>query len=119
MGDGEIVKALKAGIAMPPEEIITLRAKGMRAIRTELLLRLLEAKDSGKSFWAYWEREQAFANASRVEDRKRCLVLNRGQNVIGQFIDLWLLCYPHDAEINDAVEGEIARMLDTALGDSA
>ena len=96
---------------MPAHVIMPLRTKGMHSIRFEFVVRLLRTGSKTDTLSIYWERANEFLLVRSVETINRRLVLGRLNPVIGEFPDLWLLCYPDDQEIKRLVEQEIERMI--------
>ncbi|HZM46104.1 MAG TPA: hypothetical protein VFC14_14815 [Burkholderiales bacterium] len=111
MPSREEIEALRAGAPLPAHRIIPLRSKGMHSIRFEFVVRLLRTSLTVDTLSIYWERGHEFLLKQTVEDAKRRLVLGRINSVVGEFPDLWLLCYPEDEEIKQLVEQEIERMI--------
>lgn len=105
------IQALRAGTPLPAQRIIPLRSKGMHSIRFEFVVRLLRTGLKVDTLSIYWERGHEFLLKQSVENAQRRLVLGRASRVIGEFPDLWLLCYPDDEEIKQLVEQEIERMI--------
>ena len=105
------IQALRAGQPLPAQRIIPLRSKGMHAIRFEFVVRLLRTGLQVDTLSIYWERGHEFLLKQSVEDVPRRLVLGRATRVVGEFPDLWLLCYPDDEETKQRVEQEIERMI--------
>lgn len=63
-----------------------------------------------------WRGLAEHANARSVVDASYELVLKGGPTgITGSFPDLWVLCYPDDAQIKQHVEEELARMCQVAL----
>ena len=109
----EEIKALRAGEALPSHRIVQLRSMGMHAIRFEFVVRLLRSGLKVDTLSIYWEHGTEFMLKREVENVKRRLVLGRRKRILGEFTDLWLLCYPDDEETKEAVEQEIDRMVET------
>ena len=105
------LEALRAGTPLPANRIIPLRSKGMHAIRFEFVVRLLRTGLQVDTLSIYWERGHEFLLKQAVENEPRRLVLGRANHAIGEFPDLWLLCYPDDEEIKQLVDQEIDRMI--------
>src|SRR5258706_16458869 len=101
------LQALRAGTPLPAHRVIPLRSKGMHAIRFEFVVRLLRTGLVVDTLSIYWDHGHEFLLKQAVEDSRRRLVLGRTNSVSGEFLDLWLLCYPHDEEIKQFVETEI------------
>lgn len=108
------IEALKQGQKLPSHRIVQLRSAGMHEIRFEFVVRLLRAGLKVDTLSIYWERGHEFMLRHEVEEVKRRLVLGRRNRVVGEFPDLWLVCYPADPEIKGAVEREIERMIEQA-----
>ena len=108
----EYIQALRSGRGVPAERIIPLRSTGMHTIRLEFIVRLLRARVQLNTLQVYWEKAKEFMLQETVSSEPRRLVLGWRQNVAGEFPDLWLLCYPEDDEIREAVEREIDRMVE-------
>ena len=111
MPSQEEIQALRAGMPLPAHVIMSLRTKGMHAIRFEFVVRLLRTGSRTDTLSIYWERANEFLLVRSVEAVDRRLVLGRLKPVIGEFPDLHLVCYPDDAEIKQLVEQEIERMI--------
>ena len=105
------IQALRTGSPLPAHRIIPLRSKGMHSIRFEFVVRLLRTGLKVDTLSIYWERGHEFLLTQSVESSRRRLVLGRLNQVIGEFQDLWLLCYPDDEETKRLVEEEIERMI--------
>jgi hypothetical protein len=95
----EELQALRAGAPLPAHQIMPLRTKGMHSIRFEFVVRVLRTGLKTDTLSIYWERANEFLLVRSVETVNRRLVLGRMKPVIGEFPDLWLLCYPDDEEI--------------------
>jgi len=108
----EEIKALRAGEALPSHRIVQLRSMGMHSIRFEFVVRLLRSGLKVDTLSIYWEQGTEFMLKREVEDVPRRLVLGRRKRVIGDFPDLWLLCYPDDEEIKQQVDRELDGMVD-------
>jgi len=91
--------------------VIELRSTGMAAVRTELVHRLLRASSSADTFMIYWENGHQSMFMGQVEAVVRKLVCGSRNRVIGEFLDLWLLCYPDDSDARQSVELEIDQMV--------
>jgi hypothetical protein len=107
----EEMEALRAGTRLPAHRIVPLRSKGMHSIRFEFVVRLLRTGLAVDTLSIYWDRGHEFLLKQEVESVRRRLVLGRTSAVTGEFLDLWLLCYPDDEEIRQLVEAEIERMI--------
>lgn len=110
----EEITALKSGEQLPSHRVIQLRSMGMHSIRFEFVVRLLRSSLRVDTLSIYWEQGTEFMLKRDVENVPRRLVLGRRKHVSGEFADLWLLCYPDDAEIKRLVEEEIDRMVEKA-----
>lgn len=110
----EDIMALRGGKTLPADRVISLRSTGMHAIRLEFIVRLLRSGVKLNTLQVYWDRAKEMMLAEEVANEPRRLMLGWRHRVMGQFPDLWLLCYPDDDEIKQAVEGEIDRMVEQA-----
>jgi hypothetical protein len=113
------ISALKAGERLPSHRVVQLRSMGMHSIRFEFVVRLLRSSLRLDTLSIYWEQGTEFMLKPDVESARRRLVLGRRKHVSGEFEDLWLLCYPDDAEIRQLVEREIDRMVEQVSGQGA
>ena len=107
----EEIKALKAKEILPAQRVVQLRSMGMHSIRFEFVVRLLQSGQKVDTLSIYWEHGTEFMLKRDVEDQRRRLVLGRRKRVTGDFLDLWLLCYPDDEEVKQLVEKEIEAMV--------
>jgi hypothetical protein len=105
------IRTLKSGGALPAHRVVQLRSMGMHAIRFEFVVRLLRSGLKVDTLSIYWEHGTEFMLKREVEAVARRLVLGRRRRVSGNFRDMWLLCYPDDAEARAAVEEELERMV--------
>ena len=110
----EEIAALQSGESLPAERVIELRSAGMVAVRTELSRRLLRGTALDETLFVYWELGHQAMHAGKVEAVVRKLICGHRNRVIGEFQDLWLLCYPDDGDIKQSVEREIDRMVKAA-----
>jgi hypothetical protein len=108
------IQALKSGEKLPAHRVIQMRSAGMHEIRFEFVVRLLRAGLKVDTLSIYWERGHEFVLGREVEDAKRRLVLGRRNRIVGEFPDLWLVCYPADPEVKERVEREIEHMIEQA-----
>lgn len=106
------IKALRAGESLPSHRIVQLRSMGMHSIRFEFVVRLLRSGLKVDTLSIYWEHGTEFMLKREIEQARRRLVLGRRKRIFGEFLDLWLLSYPDDEEIKQAVEQEIDRMVE-------
>jgi len=83
----------------------------MAAVRTELVHRLLRASASADTFMVYWEHGHQSLYIRQVEAVVRKLVVGSRSRVVGEFLDLSLLCYPDDSDAKQLVELEIDQMV--------
>jgi len=113
------ISALKAGERLPSHRVVQLRSMGMHSIRFEFVVRLLRLSRRVDTLSIYWEQGTDFMLKPDVEKAQRRLVLGRRKHVSGEFEDLWLLCYPDDAEIRQLVEREIDRMVERVSAQGA
>lgn len=107
----EEIKALRAGESLPSHRIVQMRSMGMHSIRFEFVVRLLRSGLKVDTLSIYWEHGTEFMLKRELEDNRRRLVLGRRKRISGEFPDLWLLCYPDDAEIKQSVEQELDVMV--------
>jgi hypothetical protein len=115
----EEIKALQAKESLPSHRVVQLRSMGMHAIRFEFVVRLLRSGLKVDTLSIYWEHGTEFMLKREIEDVRRRLVLGRRKRVTGEFPDLWLLCYPDDAQTKQWVEEEIDRMVHKVAEQSA
>jgi hypothetical protein len=106
------IKALLAGEPLPAHRIVELRSKAMHALRFEFIVRLLRSGVTVDTLTIYWDRGYEFMQKREVDEARCRLTLGRRNAVSGEFPDIWLLCYPDDAEIKQLAELEIDRMVD-------
>jgi len=104
--------ALRGETGLPAHRVIQLRSNGMHAVRMEFVIRLLRSGLKVDTLSIYWERAHEFMLRGEVEDIARRLIFGRRHRIVGEFRDLWLLCYPDDQEIRVQVEREIDRMVE-------
>jgi hypothetical protein len=109
----EEITALKTGGLLPAHRIVQLRSMGMHSIRFEFVVRLLRSGLKVDTLSIYWENGTEFMLRREVENVRRRLVLGRRKRVVGDFLDLWLLCYPDDEETRQSVEGVIESMVNS------
>ena len=107
----EEIAAVSAEKSLSADRVKELRSIGMDSIRGEFILRLLRARTPVDTLSIYWERAPEFISTAQVQDVVRKLVFGRRSRVTGEFMDLWLLCYPDDDKIKQLVEREIDRMV--------
>ena len=107
----EEIAALRSGESLPPERVIELRSAGMAAVRKELIQRLLRTNARVDTLLIYWEHGHRAVHTGQVEAVVRKLICGQRNPVIGEFPDLWLLCFPDDSELKQSVEREIDRMV--------
>lgn len=108
----EEIQALKTETGLPSHRVVQLRSMGMHSIRFEFVVRLLRSGLKVDTLSIYWDQGTEFMLKREVEDTRRRLVLGRRLRISGDFPDLWLLCYPDDPEIKQAVERELDRMVE-------
>jgi len=109
----EEIAALQSGESLPAERVIELRSAGMAAVRTELIRRLLRGS-ADETLFVYWEHGHQAMHTGQVEAVVRKLICGHRNRVIGEFQDIWLLCYPDDGDIKQSVEREIDRMVEAS-----
>jgi hypothetical protein len=107
----EEITALLAGEPLPAHRIVQLRSKAMHALRFEFIVRLLRSGVTVDTLTIYWDRGYEFMQRREVDEARCRLTLGRKRPVSGEFPDIWLLCYPDDAEIKQLAELEIDRMV--------
>lgn len=107
----EEIAVLRSGESVPADRVIELRSTGMAAVRSELVRRLLCASSSAETFMIYWENGHQSMFTGQVEAVVRKLVCGSRNPVVGEFLDLWLLCYPDDSDVKQSVELEIDQMV--------
>jgi len=108
------LRALNARGRLSPHRMAELRSSGMHAIRFELIVRLLHTGVREDSLSIFWDHSpQSLVEAPFGEARWR-LVLGRGIRNAVEFPDLWVLCYPNDAEIRRAVDAALDRTVEKA-----
>lgn len=108
----EEIGLLRSGQALPSHRVVQLRSMGMHSIRFEFVVRLLRSGLKVDTLSIYWEHGTEFMLKREVEDVRRRLVLGRRKRVVGEFPDLWLLCYPDDEEAKRQVEQELDGMVE-------
>jgi hypothetical protein len=108
----EEIRALRAGRPLPADRIIPLRSTGMHAIRLEFIVRLLRSRVQLNTLQVYWVGAKEMMLEEALSSEPRRLVLGWRRRVIGEFPDLWLLCYPDDETVKQAVDREIDRMVE-------
>jgi hypothetical protein len=87
----------------------------MLEIRFEFIIRVLRSGASVSTLSVYWEHGNEFMPVPSLEMASRRLVFGQRRPVAGEFPDLWLVCYPHDAPIKNEVDQEIDRMVEKVL----
>jgi hypothetical protein len=87
----------------------------MHEIRSEFIIRVLRSGASVSTLSVYWEHGHDFMPVPSLETASRRLVFGQRRPVAGEFPDLWLVCYPHDAQIKNEVDQEIDRMVEKVL----
>ena len=105
------IQALRTGVALPAQRVIQLRSKGMHSIRFEFVVRLLKTSLKVDTLTIYWEHGHEFLLKPSLENASRRLVLGGANQVVGEFPDLWLLCYPDDEELKQSVDAGIENMI--------
>jgi len=106
------IKALKAHRELPIQRLAQLRSAGMHAIRFEFVCRLLRAEVRMDTLSIFWDHSAASLLERKAGDATWRLVLGRGHRTTAEFPDLWVLCYPEDAEIKQQVEAELDRLIE-------
>jgi len=108
------LRALNERGRLSPHRMAELRSSGMHAIRFELIVRLLHTGVREDSLSIFWDHSpQSLVEAPFGEARWR-LVLGRGIRNAVEFPDLWVLCYPNDAEIRRAVDAALDQTVERA-----
>jgi len=114
----ELVRRIKLGMPVKGPKILERRTKGLAAIRQHFLARLVHFTGTrpASSLVVRWRELGERANSRGVVDESFELVLRGGKDPIsGTFPDLWIVCYPDDAQIRQHVEAEMDRMCAQAL----
>jgi len=109
----ELVQAIKLGMSVPGSKILERRTKGLSLIRQHFLARLVQAVGMrpASSLVVRWRGLGNFANSRTVVDESFELVLRAGKDPItGMFPDVWVVCYPDDAQVNEQVGAQMDRM---------
>lgn len=109
----DYVRMIKAGLEVPGPKIIERRTRGLARIRRQLMAMLVKyTAYRGESSLAFrWRGLGKLANARSLTDGAFDLVMHEGKKEIqGRFPDLWVLCYPEDAQVQEKVETELANM---------
>jgi len=114
MTRAEEARAIRAGEPLPAETIIARRSSGVHAIRREFIIRLLQSGVKVNTLDVYWDDTDETLLSEQVTDGVRRLVLRSRRRVVGEFPDIWRLCYPDDEEFKVAVDREIEEMVDQA-----
>jgi len=113
------VRALRAGEPLPAETIIARRASGRHAIGREFILRLLQSNVKVTTLDVGWDDSNETLLSEQATSGTRRLLYRGRRRVVGEFPDLWRLCYPDDEELKAAVDKEIERMVDEARKNAA
>ncbi len=111
----EYVNRIKLGLKVSGAKILERRTRGLALIRRQLIAMLVrDTAYRGDSSLAFrWRGLGKLSNSRTLTDAAFDLVMHGGANEIkGRFPDLWVLCYPADAEVKDKVETELANMCD-------
>lgn len=114
----EVVRRIKLGMPVESPKILERRTRGLSAIRQHFLARVMHftGMRPASSLVVRWRRLGELANSRAVVDESFELVLRGGKDPItGMFPDLWIVCYPDDAQIRQHVEAEMDRMCAQAL----
>jgi hypothetical protein len=101
------IQALKAREPVTAHRLAQLRAAGMHAIRFEFVVRLLRAEVRMDTLSIFWDHDAESLQRRPAGEGGWRLVLGRRNRVTADFPDLWVLCYPGDAEIKQQVESVI------------
>ena len=109
----EEILALRAGKPLSEHRITHLRSTGMHAIRSEFITRVLRSGSKPDTLTIYWDHGNEFLSEREVGNVHRKLTFGGRNRVTGEFLDLWLLCYPDDDEIRQLVEYELDRMVES------
>ena len=115
----EEILALRAGHPLPEHRITDLRSTGMHAIRSEFITRLLRSGSKPDTLTIYWEHGNEFLLDRELRNVSRKLAFGGRKRITGEFLDLWLLCYPDDDEIRQLVELELHRMIESVRTQSS
>lgn len=105
------IRALKAREPVAAHRLAQLRSAGMHAIRFEFVVRLLRAELRMDTLSIFWDHGAESLRERPPGDGSWRLVLGRGHRVTADFSDLWVLCYPDDAEIRRQVEADIEGLI--------
>lgn len=119
MTRSEEVRALRAGEPLPVETVRDRRASGLHAIRREFIIRLLQSGVKVDTLSVYWDDTEETRLSEQVTSSVRRLIHRGRRRVVGEFPDLWRLCYPDDEELKAEVDREIERMVDEARKNAA
>lgn len=119
MTRSEEVRALRVGEPLPGETVIARRAAGLHAIRREFILRLLQSNVKVNTLDVDWDDSKDTLLSHQVTSAVRRLLHRGRRRVVGEFPDLWRLCYPDDEELKAEVDKEIERMVDEARKNAA
>lgn len=108
------LRALSARGRLSPRRMGELRSTGMHAIRFQLIVRLLHASLREDTLSIFWDHSPESLAEKPFGDARWRLVLGRGSRNAMEFPDLWVLCYPDDAEIRQTVEAALDQMVEKA-----
>lgn len=108
------LRALRARGKLSPQGIAELRSTGMHAIRFQLIVRLLHASLREDTLSIFWDHSPQSLVEKPFGEAEWRLVLGRGIRNAVELPDLWVLCYPDDAEIRHAVETALDQMVEKA-----
>lgn len=109
----EWVERIKLGQPVPGPKVIDRRSKGLQVIRQRCLVQLMAVarEEITDSLILRWQRQPEYINARTVLNESFELTFyGPSRPISGLFPDLWILCYPEDAEVKRKVEAEIAQM---------
>lgn len=105
------LRSLSARGQLSPQRTADLRATGMHAIRFELVVRLLHAGLREDTLSIFWDHSPRSLVETPFGEAKWRLVLGRGSRNAVELPDLWVLCYPDDAESRRAIEAALDQMI--------
>jgi len=106
--------ALNASGQLSPRRIAELRSTGMHAIRFQLVVRLLHAGLREDTLSIFWDHNPRSLVEKPLGEGTWRLVLGRGSRTTVDLPDLWVVCYPDDAETRQSVQAALDRTVEKA-----